>query len=304
MRVLLIEPDAEAGYSLELVLKSEGFDVYTAESGDEGADLAKVYDYSAIITEMRLPDMDGVAVIRAIRAAKVPTPVLVLAGDALVATKVSAFTAGADDYLCKPFHRDEMVARLVALIRRSVGQATACLGVGPVTVDIANKQVLVDGERVHLTGKEYAIVEALALRQGHVLTKEAILNAIYGGMDEPEIKIIDVFICKIRNKFKQLGVQVHLETVWGQGYRLAADPTLPREARVQREAQMVGIRAALLAALSVGDRSFRQLTTDMPSWSSVSVRGALSRLMGEGFVTNLGDQRRALYHLQRGQVAA
>ena len=200
MRVLLIEDDSSMARSIELMLRSEGLNVYTTDLGEEGIDLGKLYDYDIIVLDLQLPDMSGFEVLKALRVAKVQTPVLILSGNAIVEAKVKALGFGADDYMTKPFHKDELVARIQAVVRRSKGHSQSVIITGKLTVNLDAKTVEVDSQRVHLTGKEYQMLELLSLRKGTTLTKEMFLNHLYGGMDEPELKIIDVFICKLRKK--------------------------------------------------------------------------------------------------------
>src|SRR4029078_1564539 len=135
--------------------------------------------------------------------------------------KVRGLGFGADDYMTKPFHKDELVARIHAIVRRSKGHAQSCIQTGDLVVNLDTKTVEVGGQRVHLTGKEYQMLELLSLRKGTTLTKEMLLNHLYGGMDEPQIKIIDVFICKLRKKLATAaGGKNFIETVWGRGYVL------------------------------------------------------------------------------------
>jgi two-component system, cell cycle response regulator CtrA len=221
MRVLLIEDDSSMARSIELMLRSEGLNVYTTDLGEEGIDLGKLYDYDIIVLDLQLPDMSGFEVLKALRVAKVQTPVLILSGNAIVEAKVKALGFGADDYMTKPFHKDELVARIQAVVRRSKGHSQSVIITGKLTVNLDAKTVEVDGQRVHLTGKEYQMLELLSLRKGTTLTKEMFLNHLYGGMDEPELKIIDVFICKLRKKLAAaIDGDNYIETVWGRGYVL------------------------------------------------------------------------------------
>jgi two-component system, cell cycle response regulator CtrA len=221
MRVLLIEDDAGTAKSIELMLKTESFNVYTTELGEEGIDLGKVYEYDIIILDLNLPDMSGYEVLRSLRKGRVVTPVLILSGLTSIEDKIKGLGLGADDFLAKPFHKDELVARIHAIVRRSKGHAQSVISIGDLVVNMDSKLVAIQGNRVQLTGKEYQMLELLALRKGTTLTKEMFLNHLYGGMDEPELKIVDVFICKLRKKlFNASGGLQYIETVWGRGYNI------------------------------------------------------------------------------------
>jgi two-component system, cell cycle response regulator CtrA len=225
MRVLLIEDDSAMAQSIELMLKSDSFNVYTTDLGEEGIDLGKIYDYDIILLDLNLPDMSGFEVLKSLRVSKVKAPILILSGLAGTEDKVRGFGFGADDYMTKPFHKDELVARIHAIVRRSRGHAQSVIQTGDLIVDLDTKKVEVNGMRVHLTGKEYQMLELLSLRKGTTLTKEMFLNHLYGGMDEPESKIVDVFICKLRKKLASAsGGNEFIETVWARGYVLS-EPT-------------------------------------------------------------------------------
>jgi two-component system, cell cycle response regulator CtrA len=225
MRILLVEDDPTTSRSIELMLTHANLNVYCTDLGEEGIDLAKLYDYDLILLDLNLPDMTGHEVLRQLRLARVDTPILILSGSDDTDNKIKGFGFGADDYLTKPFHREELVARIHAIIRRSKGHAQSVIRTGKINVNLDAKTVDVEGKGVHLTGKEYQMLELLSLRKGTTLTKEMFLNHLYGGMDEPELKIIDVFICKLRKKLAEAtGGQNHIETVWGRGYVLR-DPT-------------------------------------------------------------------------------
>ncbi|GHE02716.1 chemotaxis protein CheY [Defluviimonas sp. 20V17] len=231
MRILLVEDDPTTSRSIELMLTHANLNVYCTDLGEEGIDLAKLYDYDLILLDLNLPDMSGHEVLRQLRLSRIETPILILSGDDATESKIKGFGFGADDYLTKPFHREELVARIHAIIRRSKGHAQSVIRTGPVTVNLDAKTVEVDGKSVHLTGKEYQMLELLSLRKGTTLTKEMFLNHLYGGMDEPELKIIDVFICKLRKKLSEAtGGENYIETVWGRGYVLRDPaPTLSAE---------------------------------------------------------------------------
>ncbi|MEY4982657.1 MAG: hypothetical protein RIR62_923 [Pseudomonadota bacterium] len=219
MRILLVEDDPATSRSIELMLTHANLNVYCTDLGEDGIDLAKLYDYDLILLDLNLPDMSGHEVLRQLRVSKVETPILILSGSDDTDNKIRGFGFGADDYMTKPFHREELIARIHAIIRRSKGHAQSIIKTGAVAVNLDAKTVEVDGKSVHLTGKEYQILELLSLRKGTTLTKEMFLNHLYGGMDEPELKIIDVFICKLRKKLAEAtGGDNYIETVWGRGY--------------------------------------------------------------------------------------
>jgi two-component system cell cycle response regulator CtrA len=221
MRVLLIEDDRSIAQSIELMLKSESFNVYATDLGEEGVDLGKLYDYDIILLDLNLPDMSGFEVLRSLRLSKVNTPILILSGVASVEDKVKGLGHGADDYMTKPFHKAELIARIHAIVRRSQGHAQSVVQTGDLIVNVDAKNVHINQVRVHLTGKEYQILELLSLRRGTTITKEMFLSQLYGGMDEPEIKIIDVFMCKLRKKLAEASNgKDYIVTVWGRGYLL------------------------------------------------------------------------------------
>ena len=221
MRILLVEDDPTTAKSIEMMLNHANLNVYTTDMGEEGIDLAKLYDYDLILLDLGLPDMNGHEVLRQLRLSRIETPTLILSGSDDTESKIRGFGFGADDYMTKPFHREELVARIHAIIRRSKGHSQSMIRTGNITVNLDAKTVEVGGAPVHLTGKEYQMLELLSLRKGTTLTKEMFLNHLYGGMDEPELKIIDVFICKLRKKLSEANDgDSHIETVWGRGYVL------------------------------------------------------------------------------------
>ena len=225
MRVLVVEDDSATAKSIELMLKSEGFICDTTSLGEDGLEIGKLYDYDIIILDLMLPDMDGYEVLKRLRAARIKTPILILSGLAELDNKIKGLGFCADDYLTKPFDKRELVARVQAIIRRSKGHSHSVIKTGKLTVNLDTRTVEASGAPLHLTGKEYGILELLSLRKGTTLTKEMFLNHLYGGMDEPELKIIDVFVCKLRKKLATAcSGENYIETVWGRGYVLR-DPT-------------------------------------------------------------------------------
>lgn len=221
MRVLLVEDDYAVSQNIEAMLKKEGMVVDATDLGEDGLDIAKIYDYDIIILDLMLPDMNGYEVLKNLRSAKIKTPVLILSGLSEPDKKVKGLGYGADDYLTKPFDKDELLARIQAIVRRSRGHSDSIIKTGDVEVNIDTKTVTVKGKPLHLTGKEFGIMHLLSLRKGATLNKDQFLNHLYDGIDEPELKIIDVFICKLRKKLlKASGGKNYIETVWGRGYVL------------------------------------------------------------------------------------
>jgi two-component system cell cycle response regulator CtrA len=221
MRVLLVEDDSATAASISLMLQAEGFVCDTTDLGEDGLEIGKLYDYDIIILDLILPDLDGYEVLRRLRLAKVRTPILILSGLTGLDDKVKGLGFGADDFLTKPFERRELLARIQAIVRRAKGHAESAIRTGKLTVNLESHTVDIEGKPLHLTGKEYGILELLSLRKGTTLTKEMFLNHLYGGMDEPEPKIIDVFVCKLRKKLSNAAKgDNYIETVWGRGYVL------------------------------------------------------------------------------------
>ncbi len=218
MRILLVEDDRSAARSIAFQLQQHRMVVDVADCGAEALELARLYDYDAAVVDLLLPDMEGYEVVSKLRASRVEAPVMMLSAVSGTQAKIRGLAVGADDYLAKPFEPEELVARLQAMIRRSKGFSRPRIQLGALSLDIGAKEVAVQGHMVHLTGKEYAILELLLLRRGTVLSKENFLDHLYGGMDEPDSKIIDVFVCKLRKKLQVAGAANVIGTVWGRGY--------------------------------------------------------------------------------------
>ena len=221
MRVLLVKDDEQTAASTKLLLINENYICDTTDFGGDGLEIGKLYDYDIILHDLMLPDIDGYEVLRRLRAARISTPILILSGLAERDHKIKGLGFGADDFLTKPFDRRELIARIQAIVRRSKGHSESTIRTGKLVVNLDARVVSVDDQPVHLTGKEYGILELLSLRKGTTLTKEMFLNHLYGGMDEPELKIIDVFVCKLRKKLANASAgKNYSETVWGRGYVL------------------------------------------------------------------------------------
>lgn len=206
--------------SASAVNKKAGFSVDLARSGRNAIEMLRHYDYGIAIVDLYLPDMDGYNIIHSLRLLKIPTPIIILSSLDQPEAKIKAFSIGADDYLTKPFDPAELVARIQAILRRCSGFAHPLTQIGNLKLDLNSQTVTVCDQPVHLTGKEFAILELLVLRKGVAQTKETFLNHLYGGRDEPDIKIIDVFICKLRKKLQAAGADNLISTVWGRGYIL------------------------------------------------------------------------------------
>lgn len=219
MRLLVVEDEAEVSQRIEAACASDGLNCHVAETGAEALEMTQIYDYAAIILDILLPDICGFDIISRLRAINNNTPILMLSGLSATEDKVKSLTMGADDYITKPFSKSELLARVYAIIRRASGHSSSIIKIGPMEINIKQRKVSVYGTDLVLTSKEYAILELLAMKRGSVLAKETFLNHIYGGMDEPELKIVDVFICKLRKKIANLAGGMNLiETVWGRGY--------------------------------------------------------------------------------------
>ena len=171
MRILLVEDDPTTSKSIEMMLTHANLNVYATDLGEEGIDLAKLYDYDLILLDLHLPDMSGHEILRQLRMARVETPILILTSESGTESKLRGFGIGADDYMTKPFHRDELAARIHAIIRCSKGHSQSIINTGRISVNLDAKTVDVGGMPVHLTGKEYQMLELLSLRKGTTLTK-------------------------------------------------------------------------------------------------------------------------------------
>jgi two-component system cell cycle response regulator CtrA len=221
MHILLVEDNPVAAKSIELKLVAEGHNVFVTDLGEDAIELTAVYDYDLMLLDLDLTDMEGLDVLRAVRAKKIRTPVIILTAASDIETKVKALSAGADDFISKPFHKAELAARINAVVRRSRGHSESIIRTGNIALNIDTRTAEVCGVPVHLTPSEYKVLELLSLRKNSVLTKEMCLNHLYNGLKEPEVKIIDVFICKLRKKLAQASQgENQIETVWGGGYML------------------------------------------------------------------------------------
>jgi two-component system cell cycle response regulator CtrA len=222
-RLLLVEDDRLLSDALSRMLELAGFTVYVTGFGEDALDLARAYRFDVVVLDLTLPDMTGGQVLQQLHQMRPDTPVIILSGEGRLETKIENFLEGADDYITKPFHRDELLARVHAVLRRSRAAAPQDLQLGVLSLDLVAHRASVGGVQVPLTGKEYACLEYLATRRGMTVTKEMFLAHLYGGRDEPEMKIIDVFICKLRRKLSEAGAPPVIETVWGRGYTIPTE---------------------------------------------------------------------------------
>lgn len=221
MKVLIVEDDNLVAESISLALKKEGISSDIEAYGEEVIDLLKTYSYDLIILDLMLPDINGYDVLEKIRTAEDNIPVLILSGLQEADNKIKGLSSGADDYLVKPFNGSELIARVKAIIRRYCGYSTSIIKCGRLSIDLNAKIAYINKRQVKITNKEYEILELLALKKGRVMTKDMFFNHLYSGIDEPDFKIIDVFICKLRKKLSQESGGINfIETIWGRGYIL------------------------------------------------------------------------------------
>jgi two-component system cell cycle response regulator CtrA len=227
VRVLLVEADKRSAETTTLALSMASAAVDAVESAEEALELIQHYDYDIVVLALLLPDMPGYDVLRLMRSRKVVTPVLVLSQLTNPAAKVKAFGLGADDFINKPVDQAELVARVRAIVRRNHGFTSQVLSAGRVELNQDSREVTVAGTPVELSGKEYGTLELLLLRQGRAVRKEVFLGHLYGGLNEPGIRIIDVFVCHLRRKLANAGCDDLITTVTGYGYVISGRHSEP-----------------------------------------------------------------------------
>ena len=224
MRILFIDDDTVFANALSEMLEEQNIQVDQTTFSKSGHELADIYDYEAILLDLGLPDTTSSDVLNELRKNGDETPVIVLSSQTEIETRLTCLNLGADDYLTKPVHSKELAAGLEALVRRANGHCKNMLEFGELMLDLHARQACVHGRQLDLTNKEYQMLELLCLRSGRVVSKETFLDHLYGGIDEPEMKIIDVFICKLRKKIsREIQDAALIETVWGRGYRVNAE---------------------------------------------------------------------------------
>lgn len=223
MRVLVIEDDSRLNAQLAEVLGEQGFVVDTATDGKEGEWMATEYPLDAAIIDLGLPEQDGLEVIKALREKGRDYPVLILTARDRWQDKVTGLESGADDYLAKPFHMEELLARLRALIRRSGRWTVSELVSGPVQINTQSQTVTLNGEPLSLTGYEYRLLEYLMVHAGEVMSKSRLTDHIYAEGDERDSNVIEVFIRRLRRKLDPDENLNPIETLRGRGYRWALE---------------------------------------------------------------------------------
>jgi two-component system OmpR family response regulator len=216
MRVLVVEDEPTLAAQLSQALKAAGYAVDTADNGRDACFTGEVEPIDAVVLDLGLPLMDGITVLKRWRAKGLTMPVLILTARGDWHEKVAGIDAGADDYLTKPFHMEELLARVRALLRRAAGQASSDLVCGPVTLDTRSGRVILDGQAVTLTGHEYRILAYLMHRKGELVSRTELNEHIYAQDYDRDSNTIEVFVARLRKKLPA-GL---IETVRGLGYRL------------------------------------------------------------------------------------
>ena len=225
MRILVIEDEKQLREQLQLRLQQQGYAVDIAGDGEEGLFLATEYPFDAAVIDLGLPKLSGIEVIQQLRSRGFELPILILTARSRWQEKVEGLEAGGDDYLAKPFHIEELLARLRALIRRAAGSGGSEIVCGPVTLDTSKQTVAADGNELELTAYEYKVIEYLILHAGEVVSKTVLTEHIYDQDFDLDSNVIEVFIGRLRKKLDPKNLYKPIETLRGRGYRF----TLTRE---------------------------------------------------------------------------
>ena len=224
MRLLIVEDEVLLAAQVDKFLRENDFVVDMATDGEEGLYYAREYDYDAAVIDLGLPKLTGIELIRTLRREANTVPVLILTARSDWRDKVGGLEAGADDYLTKPFHMEELLARLKVLIRRAAGFASSVIEHGPLRLDTSSKEVRVEGALVELTAFEYRLLEFLALNPSRVVSKAELTEHLYEQDFDRDSNVIEVFVGRLRRKLDPAGSLRPIRTVRGQGYRFALDP--------------------------------------------------------------------------------
>ncbi len=219
MRILVVEDEAPLREQLAARLRETGYAVETAADGEEGLFVASDYPLDLAVIDLGLPKLSGIDLIKKLRQSERSYPVLILTARDRWQDKVEGLEAGADDYLVKPFHMEELLARVRALLRRAAGQASPLLHFGPITIDTSAHAVSLAGAAVELTGYEYRLLEYLALHGGRVISKTELTEHLYEEDADRDSNVIEVFVRRLRRKLDPEGRLQPIETLRGQGYR-------------------------------------------------------------------------------------
>jgi two-component system cell cycle response regulator CtrA len=230
MRVLLIQVDDQNTNHILAALQKRGFVVDVAENSEDGVAFAKSYQYDLVVLDADFSGPTGLPVLVRLRRARITTPLMVVSRSAGVETMVTAFREGADEFMVRPVDPDELCCRLHAIVRRTRGHTRSVIRTGRMEIDVEDKSVRVDGRPVRMTRREYAVLEALSLRKGAVLHRNALVEHVYGAMEEPSPKNVDVYISHIRKKLLRLCGRSYIETEWGRGFALRDDETAQHSA--------------------------------------------------------------------------
>jgi two-component system response regulator PhoP len=223
MRILVVEDEQKLCEQIQQFLADKGFAVDKAHNGRDGFFMGKEYPIDAAIIDIGLPDFSGIELIQRLRKSKVSVPILILTARSRWQEKVEGLEAGADDYLVKPFHYEELLARINALLRRSVGQAHPILTHGNIELDTVAQEVTVDGVKLELTAYEYKVLEYLMFRKGELISKAVLTQHIYDEDFDRDSNVIEVFIGRLRKKLDPDGTRKPIETLRGRGYRIPRD---------------------------------------------------------------------------------
>ena len=223
MRLLVIEDDATLRESLARQLEEAGFAIEQAADGTEGLYYAEEYPIDLAIIDLGLPGMSGLEIIERVRAGGKTYPILILTARDRWEDKVDGLSAGADDYVVKPFHFEEVSARVNALLRRSGGWASSLLSAGPINLDMSRQELKVNDTPVELTSFEYKIIEYLMVRAGKVISKTELTERLYDQDFERDSNVIEVFIGRLRKKMDPDNTIKPIETLRGRGYRFALE---------------------------------------------------------------------------------